>query len=107
MACASSRGHTMTVDQLYYGVALFLGVCFGLLTAKIAGDKGGSFVLWFVAGAFLGIVALPLAIFLSPEQISPRSFKKCPKCAEQVQRAALVCKHCRYEFTPYDDLRIT
>jgi hypothetical protein len=98
----------MTVDQLYYGIVLFLGICFGLLTA-FASDKGGSFALWFVAGAFLGIVALPLAIFLSPEQIALRSFKKRPKCAEQVRSsgAALVCKHCRYEFTPYDDLRVT
>jgi hypothetical protein len=86
----------MTVDQLYYGIAVFLAVCLGLLTAKIASDKGGSFVMWFVAGTFLAIVALPLAIFLSPEQIAPKSFKKCPKCAEQVQRAALICKHCRY-----------
>ena len=97
----------MTADQFYYGIAVFLGLCLGLLTAKIASDKGGSFVLWFVAGAFLAIVALPLAIFLSPEQIAPKSFKKCPKCAEHVQRAALICRHCRYEFTPYDDLRIT
>jgi hypothetical protein len=74
----------MTVDQLYYGIAFFLAVCLGLLTAKIASDKGGSFVMWFVAGTFPAIVALPLAILLSPEQIAPRSFKKCPKCAEQV-----------------------
>ena len=80
----------MTVDQFYYGMAMFFAVCFGLLTAKIASNKGGSYVLWFVAGAFLPILALLLAIFLSPDQISPKSFKKCPKCAEQVQRAALV-----------------
>jgi Uncharacterised protein family UPF0547 len=97
----------MTPDEYYGFIVLFLAVCFGLLTAKIASDKGGSFVLWFVAGAFLAIVALPLAIFLSQEQIAPRSFKACPKCAERVQRAALVCKHCGYEFTAYDDLKIT
>src|SRR5262245_45077699 len=97
----------MTPDQYYGLVVLFLAVCLGLLTAKIASDKGGSFLMWFVAGAFLPILALLLAIFLSPAQIAPKSFKKCPKCAEQVQRSALVCKHCHYEFTPYDDLRIT
>ena len=81
----------------------------GGVNGKIASDKGGSFTLWWLAGTFLAIIALPLAVFLSPEQIGSRSFfKKCPKCAERRdQREALVCKHCRYEFTPYDDLKIT
>jgi len=97
----------MTLDQYYGLIVAFLSIWFGLLTAKIASEKGGSFVLWFIAGALLAIIALPLAIFLRPEQIGPASFKKCPKCAEQIQRAALVCKHCRYEFTAQDDLKIT
>ena len=76
----------MTPEQYYGLIAVFLSICFGLLTAKIASDKGGSFVLWFVAGTLLAIIALPLAIFLRPEQIGPASFKKCPKCAEQIRR---------------------
>ena len=96
----------MTPDQYYGFIVVFLAVCVGLLTAKIASDKGGSFVLWFVAGAFLAIVALPLAIFLSQEQIAPRH-SRTVLSAPSGSSGRLVCKHCRYEFTAHDDLRIT
>jgi hypothetical protein len=66
----------MSPDQLLRPDCRVPSICFGLLTAKIASEKGGSFVLWFIAGALLAINALPLAIFLRPEQIGPASFKK-------------------------------
>jgi hypothetical protein len=80
----------------------------GLITAKIASDKGGSFLLWFIGGALLGIITLPLAIFLSRESISGRvETKKCPQCAELVKPEALICRFCRYEFKPTDNWPVT
>lgn len=80
----------------------------GLITAKIASDKGGSFLLWFLGGALLGVVTLPMAIFMSRESISGAAgSKKCPQCAELVKKEALICRFCRYEFKASDDWRVT
>ena len=97
----------MRADDFYILIISLFALMLGGVTGKIASDKGGSFTLWFIAGTFLTIIALPLAVFLSAEQIGPRSSKKCPKCAEEIKREALVCKHCPYEFTSHDDLKIT
>jgi hypothetical protein len=66
-------------------------------TAKIASRKGGSYFKWFLAGACLGIVALPLAIIKRQPAELP-IFKKCPKCAEQLPISSLVCDGCEYNF---------
>lgn len=79
----------------------------GLITAKIASDKGGSFLMWFLGGTLMAIIALPLAIFLPAKSIIGKNhFKKCPKCAEDVKREALICHFCRYEFGAGDDWRV-
>jgi len=43
-------------------------ICLGLVTAKVANYRGvpGSAFLWFIAGTFLAVVALPAAIFFQP-----------------------------------------
>ncbi|HUK42334.1 MAG TPA: DUF4124 domain-containing protein [Candidatus Acidoferrales bacterium] len=55
----------------FYGLMLlFFAVCVGVITAKVASDRAvaGSSIFWFIAGALLGSIALPLAIFAQPDK---------------------------------------
>lgn len=78
----------------------FIWVLFGLLVGVAAATRkefnvaGGAF-----AGALLG--PFSLLMFLVPVRKAPT--KVCPSCAEKVQAAAKVCRHCRHAFTtnPY------
>jgi len=79
---------------------LVVAALIGLIPAAIANNKGYSFVLWWFFGAALFIVALPVALLMTPnaaaiEQSKLRAgMKKCPFCAELVKAEAKVCKHC-------------
>jgi hypothetical protein len=83
-----------------------------MIPAAIAHSKGRSFMGWWLYGMALWIIALPHSIMAKnlkearaeaqrqqdyKAQID--SSKTCPKCAETVKRAALVCRFCGYEFT--------
>src|SRR4051812_37945041 len=75
----------MTVGTLIAAVLL------GLIPAVIASRKGHSFVSYWVFGALLFIVALPVALIMKPDR---RGQRKCPHCAQYVVIEAKVCKHC-------------
>ena len=72
----------------------------GLIPAMIARRKGRQFVLWWVYGLLLFIVALPHALLLKPEltrieeQQAAQGLKKCPFCAEMIKPDARVCRYC-------------
>jgi len=88
------------MTQLY-----MLGALIGLLPAIIAHRKGYSFLGWWIFGAALSIVALPLAIIRSPNQseMDRRALaaggRKCSYCAEVIKWEAKVCRYCGREIT--------
>ena len=79
---------------------LIIAVLIGLIPAAIAQGKGKSFVLWWLYGAAIFIVALPHAIIMRADDRAIESqqlssgMKKCPSCAELNKKVTKVCKHC-------------
>jgi hypothetical protein len=67
----------------------------GLIPAVIASRKGRGFLTWWLFGAMLFIVALPMAIVAKDERVTP-----CPSCKKSVSREATVCPYCRRELAP-------
>jgi hypothetical protein len=63
---------------------LVVAALLGLVPAKIASDKGHSFGAWWLFGAALFIVALPMALLIKPNTEAVEraelsaGMKKCP-----------------------------
>jgi hypothetical protein len=79
---------------------LILAILIGLIPASIARGKGYSFVLWWIYGAALFIIALPHALLKSKNtegiesDLRSQGMKKCPHCAEFIKSDANVCRYC-------------
>lgn len=75
-------------------------VLLGLIPAIIAQKKGEVFIIWWIYGSLLFIVALVHAILMKPnkqaieqDKIS-NGMRKCQYCAEFIMQEAIKCKHC-------------
>jgi hypothetical protein len=92
--------------MILFGLLLALGL--GAITGAVASGKGRSFLAWFIGGALLAIVFLPLALLIQPETaaltearaITSGEAVRCPHCAEIVRPEARVCKHCGRDIAP-------
>lgn len=70
---------------------LVAAVLLGLLTGFIAQQKGYSFVLWWIGGTLLWIVALPEILLKKPNRAGQR---QCQACMSWVPQQASACAHC-------------
>jgi hypothetical protein len=82
---------------------LVMAALIGLVPGAIAQSKGHSFVLWWIYGAMLFIIALPHSLLLKQnaaglerKQLS-EGMKKCSSCAEMIKSEAVVCRFCGRE----------
>jgi len=89
---------------------LFFAAILGLIPAFIADSKGRSFILWWMFGAALFIVALPVSILISDETYPTpakkddiNDMKKCPECAEWIKKEARLCRYCGTRFNDSND----
>lgn len=80
---------------------LGLAVLIGLIPAFIAHNKGRNFVLWWLYGAAIWIVAFPHSLMLKKDpkaadkQARDEGLRQCPSCAEFVRAEARVCRFCQ------------
>lgn len=65
----------------------------GIVAALIYQSKGRSGVSGCLGGVILGPIGLLLAIASSDAR------RKCPHCAERIQKDAKVCPHCQRDVT--------
>ncbi|WCB45054.1 hypothetical protein [Nitratidesulfovibrio vulgaris] len=81
------------------GLALFWILC-GFAASVVASSKGRSGCLWFIGGTLLGPIGLLMVGFMpkvEPDEPPRPPMRTCPFCAEEIQPAAIVCKHCGRE----------
>lgn len=84
----------------------------GVIAGGVWESKGGNYAAGFWLGAILGVLGLFYVAFANPMASAPSAgralettaaprvtkLKTCPRCAEDVRAAAVVCRFCGHEF---------
>jgi hypothetical protein len=78
------------------GELLILGALLGVIPGAIASRKGHPFVLWWIFGALIFILALPMSLIIGPNRDGQ---KQCPACRSWIDREATRCAHCTADLT--------
>ena len=77
-----------------------VAILIGLIPAIIAQHKGRSFIVFWIYGALIFIVALPHSLLINPTAKAlgnhrlAQSFKKCIYCAQIIKAEYNVCLYC-------------
>jgi len=85
------------MDDIFYVVAgLLMAMLLGVITGSIAQKKGESFLIWWMFGTLLFIVALPLVLLMDATQPGRnQGVKKCPYCGSAMSVKEMECPRCR------------
>lgn len=86
--------------MIYVAMIVWFAV-FGVLCAVIAPGRGRKAITWFFIGAIFGVFGL-IALVAIPKLVTvgvPTDKRVCPRCAETIKKAAVVCRFCGHEFS--------
>jgi len=87
--------------EIYFKIfeIIMVASVLGLITGALGHKKGDSFILWWLFGTFLFIVALPLVLIMDAKnpQVAGRNsgLKNCPYCNTLLKTGVMKCPQCR------------